>query len=715
MSTQKQRSSGPAFFPDTPKLRKSPLLATLKDGEWIAQVKEAGWRAVVSWDGQAATVTSKEGKPIKISHAIRGQLEALLRGTPPATFDTEYTGPQDEREEGFVFFDQVQDETGWIGDQPLRARLEKLALIFRRPRKGVGASIRMSTGRDHGYPAFFDETRDMTGVEGLVLKRADSTYIGSRKKPSTNPGWLKFKHREGVPSKELPTTAEKDQERADARSRAAEARAPKPARGAATAPLEPEGSEKYSPELHRFLRPIDSLTPDPENARAHPEWNLEAIRNSLARFGQQRPIIVDKAGVIRAGNGQWLAAKELGWKRIAAVTTELTGKELVAFAIADNRTGELSEWNEDTLAQLLTGLDADMRDASGFKESDLAKLMEGGTDSKIDWTPEVEPRKAITRSGDLWTLGRHRLLCGDSKDPITWRRILGTAKAKMVFTDPPYGVSYTTEGGETVMNDEKRDDELLKLLAAIFKLTAKHTEETAGWYIWHATTTRNDFEHAMRAAGLIERTTIIWVKPTPAMGRGDYQWAHEPCFYASRAGQTPKFYGDRTQQTIWRVTFKGAKEVATVVGTGIEVLDGQGNRLWIQDKAPKAKKARKVRIDDGQVLHLVGGNAQGTAWEVSRESATVHPTQKPVELAKRAIENSSLPGELVVDPFMGSGTTLIAAELLGRAAAGAELKPEHCDSIVLRWQELTGLEATRTDANGRELRGIPRKAPEGER
>ena len=189
----------------------------------------------------------------------------------------------------------------------------------------------------------------------------------------------------------------------------------------------------------------------------------------------------------------------------------------------------------------------------------------------------------------------------------------------------------------------------------------------------------------MTAAGLMENQYIIWVKNGIALGHADYQWAHEPCFYASRAGVKPRFFGDRAQHTVWRATTSEDGYAATTLGNGLVLTDGTGGKLYLAEKEPKGKKMRYVRMTPGQVLSIIQEDRGNTVWEVARETGTLHPTQKPVELARRAIENSSQPGEIVLDFFGGSGSTLLAAELTGRRCYSTELDPVYCDVAISRY------------------------------
>ena len=335
----------------------------------------------------------------------------------------------------------------------------------------------------------------------------------------------------------------------------------------------------------------------------------------------------------------------------------------------------------------------------GFGE---AQLRGWGIDAAAPGTSDPEaipelPRKPVVRPGNLWHLGQHRLLCGDSTAPESWKRLFGKDQAAMIFTDPPYGVSYEARSGEfeVIAGDDKRRDDLYKMLVGAFKQLVRIAADGAAFYIWHASSTREDFAQAMKAAGLLERQYLIWVKPAIVLGHSDYRWQHEPCFYASKSERTPAFYGDRAQSTVWHVQIAKAKQVATTIGNGLVLLDGQGHQLFIQAAAPKAKKLRQIKFTEGTELFLSGADTeQTTVWQVTRDRDYEHPTQKPVELARRAIENSSQPGEIVADAFLGSGTTLIGAEMTGRRCFGAELDPAYTEVIIRRWERFTGQQAT---------------------
>lgn len=302
----------------------------------------------------------------------------------------------------------------------------------------------------------------------------------------------------------------------------------------------------------------------------------------------------------------------------------------------------------------------------------------------------------ITKPGQLIELGDHRLICADACDIKAWERLMGKHRASLIFTDPPYGVSYEDSEDKyaKIKNDQLEGKDLNKFLSDIFRLSVKNATKTAAFYIWHASSTRNEFVEAMKAVGLEERQYLIWAKNGIVLGRADYQWSYEPCFYACLSGQSPEFYGDRKQQTVWRMSVKSKKdEVQTTIGHGIVLVDGSTSEIFIKERAPRGKKARRIKVTGSALLRDdLGG---GTLWEIERETKTQHPTQKPVELGRRAIQNSSKIGEIVLDPFLGSGSTLIAAEVTGRRCYGFELEPSYCDVICKRWEKFTGKRVNR--------------------
>jgi len=384
---------------------------------------------------------------------------------------------------------------------------------------------------------------------------------------------------------------------------------------------------------------IAALSQDPANARKHDDKNLEAIKASLRRFGQQKPIVVDSSNVVRAGNGTLAAATALGWDSINVVQTDLQGSEATAYAIADNRTAELAEWDDSVLAASLSSLaDVDETWLSDlqFSEKELAELVASTQEQEIieDEVPDLTT-DPVTQTGDLWMLGEHRLLCGDSTDASDIAKLMNGKTAEMMFTDPPYGVNY--EGGHFHSGDvnikrkrEKLSDDNSTEIYSRF-LPVALSVVNGPCYLWFADSRARDVYNAVFEAGGEVHALIIWhkINATYAAMNAQYKQRHEPCLYFKPKDSTLRWSGSTTEATVW------SKE---------------------------------------------------------RDSINeFHPTQKPISLAAKAIKNHA--AKLILDCFLGSGSTLIAAEQLDRKCYGMEISRQYCDVIVERWEKLTGKKA----------------------
>ena len=434
---------------------------------------------------------------------------------------------------------------------------------------------------------------------------------------------------------------------------------------------------------------VSELIPYENNPRKN-DKAVPAVAKSIQEFGFKVPIVIDKNNIIVNGHTRLKAAKKLGLETVPCIVADdLTPEQIRAFRLADNKVGEIATWDDDKLEEELTELTGiiDMQDF-GFEDffsKDAQETVQPGDDDV------KEPAAVFVKPGDLWVLGRHKLLCGDATKDTDVDRIMAGEKAQLVHTDPPYGVSYVTQSGkfDMIKNDDKTGDDLLStLLVPAFKEYVRATDPDAAFYIWHASSTRRDFEDAMLAAGLMEKQYIIWAKPAPVLGHADYQWSHEPCFYGEKAGQHAHFYGDRTQRTVWMATIHSRAAMAASLAGGVVLTDGKGSKIYVSAKPPKGKKLRYVRVaDEGQTVDLQPDSTVSTVWEIGRDSKTIHPTQKPLEIPIRAINNSSKPGDLVLDFFGGSGSTLIAAEKTGRRCNTIELDPKYCSAIIDRYIE----------------------------
>ena len=396
---------------------------------------------------------------------------------------------------------------------------------------------------------------------------------------------------------------------------------------------------------------IDKLKPYTKNAKKHPEKQIKLIAESIKRFGFDSPVIIDKNNEIIAGHGRLEAAKLLGLKEVPIIRKEnLTEDEVKAYRLADNKIAE-SEWDMDLAISELKELGDDLLDLTGF-DRDL--IIE--SDEKDDELPENPP--AISKLGDLYELGRHRILCGDATKIEDVERLMDGNKADMVFTDPPYNCDYSGRGentSERILNDKMSNESFDTFLGEIFKRYSENCKAGGGWYIFHSSSTQHQFQKAIEKSGWNVKNQIIWNKPTASMGWGDYRWKHEPMFYCGK--EKTVFYGDRTNSTI---------------------LDFHKSEQQLINWAKKVKRDEQ--------------NGKTTIWTMKRDSVQgyKHPTQKPVELITYALFNSSKADDIVLDLFGGSGSTLIACQKTNRICYTMELDPKYIDVIVQRYINYTG-------------------------
>lgn len=410
-----------------------------------------------------------------------------------------------------------------------------------------------------------------------------------------------------------------------------------------------------------------------KNAKEHPGFQLEKIASSIKAFGCKQPLILDKDGVIIVGHGRFIAMTELlGYTLMEqkaftkkgepvipyVMVDDLTEDEIKAYRIADNQLNALTGQDMNLIVPELKDLDASGFDITltGFDRDLLID-----DDESDDVLPET-PLLPKSKLGDVYQLGPHTMVCGDSTDKEAWEKAMQNRKADCVFTDPPYNVNYSGRGKNTsegIMNDDMSESAFDTFLEAAFERIAEAAKAGAGWYVFHSTSTQAQFEKALKKFGMAIRNQLIWNKPTASMGWGDYRWKHEPFFYASKEGTETVFYGDRTHSTI------------------LDFHDSDQKLLnW-------AKRQKQLEAE-GKL----------TIWTMKRDKVNEykHPTQKPVELITYALFNSSKAEDLIVDPFLGSGSTLIACEKTGRVCAGIELDPKFADVIVQRWVDYTGIE-----------------------
>jgi site-specific DNA-methyltransferase (adenine-specific) len=397
-------------------------------------------------------------------------------------------------------------------------------------------------------------------------------------------------------------------------------------------PLTEGESPRIAPALQPLAVPIESIEPHPRNSRI---GDVEAVAASLRRFGQQKPVVVQAStGFVIAGNHVLRAAQALGWTEIAANVVELDDANAVGFMLADNRTADLGVYDDALLAAILAEqAAADNLAATGYDADDVAALLRaaGLSDERDpDAVPDLPPAAEVyVQPGDLWALGRHHLLVGDATDPAAVARLTGDALVDLVFTDPPYGNSYVggTAAHLTIANDDLGADGTRALVADALHL-APLRPGGAFYCMAPAGPLQLAFLLALADAGLTLHQTLIWVKSSFVLGHGDYHYRHEPILYGWREGGPHLFRGDRTQDSVWEFPRPARSEF--------------------------------------------------------------HPTMKPVELVERAIRNSSMPGERVLDMFVGSGTSLIAAERAERICLAMELDPCYAQVAIERWSSFTG-------------------------
>ena len=385
-------------------------------------------------------------------------------------------------------------------------------------------------------------------------------------------------------------------------------------------------------------RKVDELIPYVRNSRTHSDEQVAQIAASIKEFGWTNPILVDGEGVIIAGHGRLLAGRKLGFTEVPTIELrDLTDAQKKAYIIADNRLALNAGWDNEMLTLELGELAEEgyNLDLLGFDTKELDALLEPQVlDGLVDEdeVPEAGP-EPITKPGDVWVLGRHRVMCGDSTSMEHLAQLCQGQLVDMWLTDPPYNVAYEgkTKDALTIENDSMGDDQFRQFLRDAYTAADTVMKPGAVFYIWHADSEGYNFRGAAKDAGWKVRQCLIWKKSTLVMGRQDYHWKHEPCLYG------------------WK--------------------DGAGH-LWATDRK------------------------QTTILEFDKPSRNGdHPTMKPVALFEYQMLNNTKGGDLVLDSFGGSGTTLIAAEKNGRVARLMELDPKYCDVIVKRWEEFTGKKA----------------------
>ncbi len=401
---------------------------------------------------------------------------------------------------------------------------------------------------------------------------------------------------------------------------------------------------------------IKDITPYEKNPRKN-EAAVAPVMESIKEFGFKSPIIVDKDMVIINGHTRFKAAKRLQMETVPVIiATDLTPEQVKAFRLADNKTAEFAEWDFDLLdGELKDILNMDMS-VFGFDEIESDEDREPQED---DYDPAV-PATPKSKPGDIYQLGEHRLMCGDSTNEKDVWALMDAESADMLLTDPPYNVDYEGKTKEKlkIKSDNMAAESFIEFLRMAFTNAKGVMRQGAAFYIWHADMNRKQFQTALEDAGLQLRETIIWVKQVFTLGRQDYQWIHEPCLYGWTDGAAHYFVDKRNLTTAF-------------------------------EDMPDIDSMKKE--DMKKLLHDILDNPYTTVWHEDRPmKSELHPTMKPIKLMARSIQNSTKPGETVLDLFGGSGSTLIACEQLGRRCYSMELDPRYCDVIIDRWETFTG-------------------------
>lgn len=409
---------------------------------------------------------------------------------------------------------------------------------------------------------------------------------------------------------------------------------------------------------------IEDLTPYANNPRNN-ENAVEPVAASIREFGFKIPIVIDSGGVIVAGHTRLKAAQRLGMKKVPCIVADdLTPEQVKAFRLADNKVSEFATWDDRLDAELaeLESMGFDM-DGFGF---DPPSGDNGGEIIEDD-PPEVdEESPPETQPGDIYQLGRHRLICGDSTDPDTLQRLTDGAEMDLILTDPPYNADYEgkTKDALKIQNDKMTDANFYAFLYDVFKNLYQVTKPGGAVYVFHAHMESVNFLSAFRAVDFYLHQMLVWNKNTMVLGHCDYQWKHEPIIYGWKPGAGHYFTNSRLEYTV------------------------------IED-APNVNKMTKSELREYVKELLKRGDPVTVISEDKPARNAEHPTMKPVKLIAYLIRNSSRPGENVIDVFGGSGSTLIAAEQTGRTCYTAELDPRYCDVIVKRWEKLTGQKAVK--------------------
>ncbi|VGT62199.1 DNA methylase [Streptococcus pyogenes] len=403
---------------------------------------------------------------------------------------------------------------------------------------------------------------------------------------------------------------------------------------------------------------LSDITPYESNAKKHPKYQIDQIKESIKTFGNNDPIAIDENNVIIEGHGRYLALKSLGYDQVPVIRLKhLSDDQKRAYILAHNKITLNTDFDMQVLKQELTSIMAIDMAQFGFSINLLASPLKG--DGEPDFTEDPDSVMEKIGIGSLYQLGKHRLMCGDATKPEHLNRLLEGTKADLYLTDPPYNVAYQGKTSEalTIQNDQMASSDFQAFLTDSFQVVDSHLKAGAAFYIWHADSERLSFSNAISAVGWLEKQCLIWVKDSFVLGRQDYHWQHEPCLYGWKPGAKHYFVSDFSLSTVLASSLedKSKEELIDLIRAYQEVQPTSILRI----KRPQANQD--------------------------------HPTMKPVALLEQLIRSSSRQGEVVLDTFAGSGTTLMVCEQLNRINYSMELDPKYVQRILKRFERETGM------------------------
>lgn len=417
-----------------------------------------------------------------------------------------------------------------------------------------------------------------------------------------------------------------------------------------------------------YDKPLGWLTPYENNPRNNDEA-VEPVANSISEFGFKVPIVATPDGEIINGHTRWKAAKKLKLKTVPVIIADDSTEEQVrAFRLADNKVAEIAQWDIELLLSEIESVDNLDMTLFGFTDSDYTlddfEDEETGTDISEDEIESEGDSVSSVEYGDIYQLGRHRLMCGDSTSAGDMKELVNGEKIDLYVTDPPYNVAYEgkTEEAMTIQNDSMDDASFRKFLRDAFEVADQHLKPGGAFYIWHADSEGLNFRAAVKETGWLLKQNLVWVKNSIVLGRQDYQWKHEPCLYGWKDGASHYFIDNRSLATVIEEDEENLKEMTKgeLISYIKTMQENSPTSIFYEDKP--------VRSD-------------------------IHPTMKPLKLIARCVLNSSKKGERVLDSFNGGGSTLMVCEKTERIYYGMELDPVYVERTIKRWEEETGLKA----------------------